>query len=60
MEEKVEKQPHDLAAPVAFMPECLSKALILLVMKAICLLWKSLEPNILYCFLCAISHKWQR
>ncbi|MFE4140599.1 MULTISPECIES: hypothetical protein [Peribacillus] len=45
MEEKVGKQPNDLAA-TAFLPECQSKALILLVMKAICLLGKSLVPNI--------------
>ncbi|WP_144549328.1 hypothetical protein [Peribacillus simplex] len=46
MEEEVGKQPHDLAATGSFLLECQSKALILLVMKAICLLGNSLVPNI--------------
>ncbi|MBT2666646.1 hypothetical protein J7J00_14140 [Bacillus sp. ISL-4] len=46
MEEKVGKYRMIWRQPAAFLPECQSKALILLVMKAICLLGKSLEPNI--------------
>ncbi|MED3984761.1 hypothetical protein P4646_12005 [Peribacillus simplex] len=60
MEEKVEKQPHDLSATGSFYARVPKQSLHPFSDEGYLIIMEVISAKYLYCFLCAISHKWQR